>query len=194
MPWNSTGSIKVCPHQCAHEPRAKLRAHPHLSTMFQILIPTGRSFDHMKTWHSCDGKCGTFEVHDMRDPSPYEEVRAWLIWGKALEMHRNGQSKTLECNSKEKHWLDKLSATRLSNSQWNEVLQNAPYLPHPPISPWSNGGIGPDFANVQFPDIALHPSMIPHCRPFDQAAAAKGLPALANGVRQDQPRFLGKFS
>lgn len=194
-PWKPTGIIRTCPHQCSHFARPTIGGCPLLAELVQLLVPGGRSYDHLNAVHGCgeDHPCGQFKTTHLLEPEPYGEVRAWIIWGKILEMRLNKQDGALKLNKKEKGWLDKVGKEGLAQTQWNEVFQNSPYLSNPPRSLYSHGGVGPTFGNVQYPDIALHPSLLGHCRQFLEQEALCGRPCFANGVRGDQPRFLGQL-
>lgn len=196
-PWKPTGTIRTCPHQCAHFSRPGLAEYPLVAELVQLLVPGGRSHDHLEAAHGCGGSpCGLFRTSDLLEPEPYAEVRAWLIWGKILEMRMrcNDSDVPLRLNKRERSWLDKVHKKGLLNPQWNEVLRNAAYVYSPPRSLYSHGGVGPTFGNVQYPDLALHPSVIGHCRQFLEQEALLGRPCFADGVRGDQPRFLGKLT
>lgn len=192
--WGKLYIFKSCPHKCEHSQRSDPKDYPHLRMLPQMPSSGGRIRDHVKaTTQHVDCSCGYSEASEMREATPYEEIRSWVIWGKVLELYRQDQCQSMKLNQKEKRWLKKLKNEGLPNAQWNEILTNAPYLPDPLISPWSHGGIGPSYDDCQYPDIPLHPSVITSCIPFNAIAAAQGLPALSNGQRQDQPRFLSKF-
>ncbi|KAJ3982142.1 hypothetical protein F5890DRAFT_1531388 [Lentinula detonsa] len=80
-----------------------------------------------------------------------------------------------------RNWVERVEAgEELNNHQLRAVWNVGPQLPilHP--SPYSNNGIGPDPAHLQFQDIPTHISQA--MRPFDLTAALSGLPAMSGSA------------
>ena len=58
----------------------------------------------------------------------------------------------------------------------------APMLPPLMFSKWSSGSIGPTWESLQYKDLVVDPTAIPHRLQFDLNAAQAGLPATPNAT------------
>ncbi|KAJ3994853.1 hypothetical protein F5050DRAFT_413744 [Lentinula boryana] len=178
-----TGRFIVCPHTCQHSMNARVNSVFQDVFIWPVNI-SGRSYDHVRNinFHrNCTAACpghqrfGPGNVPERRPATLAETIHGVIKWSWIVHNHRQTLQK------RELAWVERVEAgEELNNHQLRAVWNAGPQLPilHP--SPYSNNGIGPDPAHLQFQDVPTHISQA--MRPFDLTAALGGLPAMSGSA------------